>query len=163
MASLNGTTLVELRTRCTIPLNNGQPCGHIFRHHPIGGIPIVGETKGKPVADFVIQLMEHVQKAHTKHAQQIFEIGKNFMGFLTLREFETTDAALVGAMNGFAAYLRSLSRLRVTDDEIQTAVAKLGFTMEDPTRVAVIEAMKHMRDYLTELHPQNAGTSPSPS
>lgn len=146
----NGNGLVTLCTRCILSLENGQPCGHIFKHYPIDAAPIVGQSKNKTVKEFVLKLMEHLQKVHPQNAAAIFLIGQNVMGFLALRGYETQDAALLAAQQEIARYLRGMTRIVITDDEITTAVAKLGFTMEDPQRQPVIDAMKHMRDYLTE-------------
>jgi hypothetical protein len=129
---------------------NGQVCGHVFTHYPIDAVPIVGKSKDETVRDFVLNLMKHMEKHHPKDLAAIILMSQNFIGYMVLRYFETQDTLLAEKQGQIAAFLRSVSRLYVSDDEITEAVVRLGFTMEDPARQGVTDAMKHMRDYLTE-------------
>ena len=115
--------MVTLQTRCTVSDSHGVPCGHIIKHFAMNSVPIIGEQAGKQIQDFIMALMNHLRKSHPQQFAEISNLGGTFMGFLSLRLFETMDPALHQSVAQFAAFLRSLVPAPpVTDAMIQQAV-----------------------------------------
>jgi len=116
----NGT-LVKLQTKCRVPTETG-PCGHTVTHFPMDAIPIIGQPAGKKVAELVMALMGHLQKKHPDIFVSIQAMGSTFMGFLALRLFETSDAALLAACDQTQAHLRQLSTLQFSDESVEATI-----------------------------------------
>ena len=121
-------------------------CGHQILDHPLN-VQIVGQPDSH-AQSFLAALMRHLEKKHKSEWGQIHGIWNFFLGFLCLGQFETADPTIVKTIEGFGFMLRNMVRpAPIQDDAIVGAVARLGFTLEDPKREPVIAAMKNVRAY----------------
>jgi hypothetical protein len=157
--------LVTLQTRCTIPDAKGVPCGHIVKHFPMGAVPVIGESAGKQVQDFILALMNHLRKSHAQQFAEISNLGGTFMGFLSLRLFETMDPALHASVAQFGGYLRSMvAPPPVTDAMIQESTRQvlqsaLANRHTDQEIIALLKDLvlpvaamiERLRDYFTGI------------
>ena len=128
-------------TTCTI-------CGQRFSNT---ALPTIGETPPAAAAKFVKSLFQHIQKAHP---EAIREIGKNalmlqqqFLGWLTLQGFQTTDPELIRSQEKLRKWLHEVSRKnRLNDNDLTDIVVKA----EPLTQESAMAACKEIRDYLSE-------------
>lgn len=142
----NGTAL-KYTTKCRIKdAISGQPCGHQIVDHALN-VAIVGKPDER-MQTFIMALLKHIQKRHPDAAQQLMGLSNHFLGFLIMGQFETGDPSIVQSVQGFGAVLRGMVQLPpIPDADIEGATAALGFTMDDPKRANVLQAMKNIRAY----------------
>lgn len=142
----NGSAL-KYTTKCRIKdAISGQPCGHQIVDHALN-VAIVGKPDAR-LQNFIGALMKHVEKKHPGAWMQLQGMWHHFLGFLILGQFETEDPAIIQSVQGFGAVLRDIVKLPpIPDADIEGATAALGFTMEDPNRQNVIQALKNVRAY----------------
>ena len=127
-------------TTCTI-------CGQRFSHSEL---PTIGDTPAA-AARFVKSLFQHMQKAHP---EAIREIGKRalilqqqFLGWLTLQGFRTTDPELLRSQEHLRQWLHEVStKNRLNNNDLTDIIVKA----EPLTQESVMEACKEIRDYLSE-------------
>jgi hypothetical protein len=135
----NGASPLKYTTTC-------RHCGHQILDHPLN-VQIVGKPDAH-IQSFLAALMKHIEKKHPDAWMQVQGLWQFFLGFLVLGQFETADPAIVQTIQAFGAQLRNMVRFApIPDADIVGAVAQLGFTMEDPKREPVIQALKNVRGY----------------
>ena len=128
-------------TTCTI-------CGQRFSHSEL---PTIGDTPNASAARFVKSLFQHMQKAHP---EAIREIGKRalilqqqFLGWLTLQGFRTTDPELLRSQEHLRQWLHEVStKNRLNNNDLTDIVVKA----EPLTQESAMAACKEIRDYLSE-------------
>jgi hypothetical protein len=136
-------TVTQLKhiTTCTI-------CGQRFSN---SALPTIGDTPNASAARFVKSLFQHIQKAHP---EAIREIGKRamilqqqFLGWLTLQGFQTTDPELIRSQEKLRQWLHEVSmKNRLNDADLTDIVVKA----EPLTQESVMAACQEIRDYLSE-------------
>ena len=148
---------VEYVTRCRV-----QGCGKQFLSSPMD-IPIIGQPNDR-VVKFVTALMEHVQKKHPQHMQQISGAIQEYMGFLIVTMFQCEDPKLAQLQERVRASIFKVSRrLTITNEEIQDRVARLGLDPDEEEGLQTL--LRDMRDLLTEqgnYAPANGQPAPQP-
>lgn len=146
MNDQNGSGL-KYTTKCKIPIDaKGTPCGFPIIDHPLN-VAIVGQPDAR-IQNFIGALMKHVQKKHPEVFQLAQATGQHFFGYLVMSAFDSPDPALQQSRQLFENAMRRMITPRpVADADIEEAAARIGLTMDDPTRAKVIYAMQHLRDY----------------
>jgi hypothetical protein len=133
---------LEYITRCRIP-----GCKKTFVSDPFG-LEIIGKP-GDRIVKFVSRLIEHAQTDHPQQWAQISGAIQQYMGFMIVRMFEIQDPQLLGMQEGIRAALHHFTtRLTITDEEIQSRVARIGLDPEQEEGVGLL--LRDMRDLLTE-------------
>lgn len=158
-ASGNGT--LTHATKCRLMKADGTPCGFTVTDHPMN-VEIIGQPDAR-AQRFIEALMKHTAKKHPEAFQLAQMHGQFFFAYLTLGLFECPDPALMNTRAKFEQQLRRyVTPHAVTDDEIESALGALKFTMEDPKRDAVKFALRHLRNYY-EGTPSNPPSKSSDS
>ena len=156
-------SILSYPTKCKLPLKDGTPCKFILTDAPMS-VPVIGEQPDARVLRYMEALMKHVAKKHPEAFTLANMHGQMFFGYLTTGNFEVYDPAMIDMRRKFEDQLRRYATAHaVTDDEIESALAAMQFTMEDPQRDKVKFAMQHLRDHYegkAQLPPQSALVTP---
>lgn len=131
---------------CRIPGPDRKPCGKLVCEAPAMILPQINAEPDKHAKQVVEAISNHLMR---KHSIGFWGDWQQFLGYMCLGTIESEDAAVTQFLAQFAARLCQVSCIRITDDQIIGQVAALGFTMDDPQRSKVIEAMKQLRDVVS--------------
>jgi hypothetical protein len=156
-------SILSYPTKCRLPLKDGTPCKFTLTDAPMN-IPVIGEQPDSRILRYMEALMKHVAKKHPEAFTLANLHGQMFFGYLTTGNFEVIDPAMIDMRKKFEDTLRRYATpAAVTDQEIESALAAMQFTMEDPQRDKVKFAMQHLRDYYegkVQLQPQSPLITP---
>jgi hypothetical protein len=140
-------------TRCNVPIEDpGSPGGK----RPCGaeivitaGIkpPELGEAPETKTKAFVQAIVGHLMKKHPPLAAAAMNMMEQFLAFQVVGFTMSADPGCVQFMASFADALCRMSTLPVSDRAIEEVVAMMGFTMDDPQRSKVIQAMQYVRNF----------------
>lgn len=141
MAS-NGTALKYITT-CTL-------CNQRFSN---SALPLIGETPDAQTVRFVTGLAKHLKTVHPQEIERLRAetaiLSNQFVGWLTLQKFETTDPNLQASQQRLRMWLHGLTRKnQLTDAEITDKIVSLGLDAEHAGPVN--DLCKELRDFLTE-------------
>lgn len=140
-------SILTYPTKCRLPLNDGTPCKFTLIDAPMS-IPVIGEQPGSRILRYMEALMKHCSKKHPEAFTLANVHGQMFFGYLTTGNFTVIDPAIIEMRKQFENQLRRYATpAAVTDDEIESALGAMQFTMEDPQRDKVKFAMQGLRDY----------------
>jgi len=151
-------SILSYPTKCRLTDKDGKPCKFTLTDAPLS-VEIIGQPDAR-VQRYIQELMKHAAKKHPEAFQLANLHGQFFMAYLTLGNYDASDPAISQTRKKFEDQLRRYATPHaVTDDEIESALGALQFTLEDPKREAVKFALRHLRDY----YEGKAQTQPQPS
>jgi hypothetical protein len=135
----------KMKYICQIP-----ECGKEICQAPPMTIPGINADPDKNAKQVVEAISNHLMR---KHQIGFWGDWQQFLGYMNLGTVRSDDPAVSQFMAQFAARLCAVSCIRVSDDQIVSLVAQMGFTMEDPMRLKVIEGMRRLRDVVSRQIP----------
>ena len=138
----NGTPLKYITT-CKL-------CSQRFSN---SALPIIGETPDVQTVRFVSGLAKHMKQAHSEQINQLRQeaamLSTQFVGWLVLKTYETTDPNLLQSQERIRVWLQTLTRKhQLTDADLLDRIARLELAETDAAHVN--ELCKEIRDFLTE-------------
>ena len=139
-------SILSYPTKCRLLDKDGKPCKFTLVDSPLS-VEIIGQPDAR-VQRYISELMKHAAKKHPEASQLAMLHGQFFMAYLTLGNYEASDPAILQTRKKFEDQLRRYATPHaVTDDEIESALGAMQFTLEDPQREKVKFALQHLRDY----------------
>jgi hypothetical protein len=160
MTESNGSSLTY-QTKCRMKKADGTPCNFTLVDHALN-VAIVGQPDAR-IQKFIGELMKHSAKKHPEGFQLAQMLQMFFFGWLIMGQFESPDPALQQTMKKFENDLRrKVTPEPVTDNEIESALAAMELTMDDPHREPFKHALEHLRDYYEGKIPQQTLDSVKP-
>jgi hypothetical protein len=136
-------------TTCMLLKKDGTPCNQQFADNPIN-VQIIGRPDSH-VQKFISGLMQHVQKKHPQDWMQMQGSWMSFLGYLILRGFESEDENLVKSRDEFAAYMRYVCAVPVSDEWLQGLVEVLAAEYKAKGEAPILQAFMKLRDSLTRV------------
>jgi hypothetical protein len=138
---MTAESAVKHITTCTI-------CNQRFSNH---ALPVIGEQPNAEAARFVKQLFNHLKEQHPNVVREIatraIMLQSQFLGWLTLQGFQTTDPQLIQSQERLRGWLRGVTtKNALNDNDLTDIVVKA----EPLTQESVMAACKEIRDYLSE-------------
>ena len=130
-------------TTCTL-------CNQRFSN---SALPVIGETPDAATVRFVTGLAKHLKQAHPQEIERLkietALLQNQFIGWLTLQKFETTDPQLLLSQQRIRVWLHTLTRKnQLTDADVLDRVARLG--LDKPEAEQVETLCKEIRDFMGE-------------
>ena len=129
------------------------------------GVPIIGETNDKKIAQFGARLACHMMTSHPDEAQKITytiqNLLSNFAGLLSFSGFDIHDTEMLSQMNEARRAVKHVVMGPVPTDEklhekVEACLSSL--TGRNLDKAAVYDLLKELRDVMQEKVTEPAGT-----
>lgn len=140
---------IKHQTICKISLEDGARCGHVIVTAPEMKVPEIGLPTDEKVKAFVQAIAGHMMKKHPQLAAIMMNTWEQFLGHQALCFTDSEDPNVPLFMAQYSAYLASISIVTVSDEALETLVGRMDFTLDDPRRAQVIQAMKYLRSIMS--------------
>jgi hypothetical protein len=130
-------------TTCTL-------CNQRFAN---SALPVIGEAPDGATVRFVAGLAKHLKQAHPQEIERLKMetaiLQNQFVGWLTLQKFETTDPQLLASQQRIRVWLHTLTRRnQLTDADVLDRVARLELAEAEAKQVEML--CTEIRDYMGE-------------
>ena len=121
-------------------------------------LPLIGESPDAQTVRFVTGLAKHLKQAHPEAIQQLKMqtaiLQNQFVGWLTLQSFETTDPELQKSQQRLRVWLHTITRKnQITDADLLDRVARLELAHAEAEKVEAL--CQEIRDFLGEQGKHN--------